>query len=196
MSIKTIQEFRDRIEEGVNADLTDLPKGTTFAWFPNPVSGEPTMFKVLENVPFDAFSTVIAIFDQGDSITVYTLPRAVPDPKPTNWKVQPQIRYTLTKNAPTYFAEVMSIDAMADLIVDEWNLVAESLSSAEAEREAIADWLSEQPMGPTPILAEKIREGVHADGDDEEEDDDDVPESKPGLNGAATTEAIPAEVVK
>jgi hypothetical protein len=197
MSITTIQEFRDAIEEGVNADIADLPRGTTLAWFPT-VSQSPTMFKVTQPVPFDQYSTVIAVFDQGEAVTVYSLPRAVPEPKPSDWKVQPPLRYTLTKNAPTYVAEELSIDTMAELIIDEWNLVAESLSSAEAEREAVADWLATQGARTADSVAEEVREGAHNEDDDSDADDDE-PESKPGLNGASpatTSEAIPAEVVK
>jgi hypothetical protein len=198
MSIKTIQEFRDRIEEGVNADITDLPKGQSVAWFAPPGSNTATMFRVLSDVPFDAYSTVIALFDQGDSITAYTLPKAPPELKPADWKVTSPCRYTLTKTAPTYLMEVMTIDAMADLIVDEWNLVADTMSSAEAEREAIADWLSSQPSTSHATgVAEIIRSGEYAEEDEEE---DDAPESSstPTTNGAAppSAPAIPAEVVK
>lgn len=186
--ISSIEEFRDRILDGVHTDIDDLPKGAMVAWF-----GGAT-FKPNEAVPFDEFSRVIAIFQNDDVARVYSLPAAPPQPVPSGWKVKSPIRYTLTKVAPTYVAEVMDLTTFADEIIDEWNEVGLGMNSAEAEREAIIAHI--EAFGAEAIggaaLVQELRDEVHLDdGDDDNEPSEDesaTPSVAPMPPGAPATE--------
>jgi hypothetical protein len=172
--ITTVEQFRDRISDGVHADIDDMPRGMMVAWFGG------TMWKPGEAVPFDEYSRVIAIFQNDDVARVYSLPAAPPNPIPGGWKVKSPIRYSLTKTAATYVAEVMDLTTFADEIINEWNEVALGMSSAEAEREAIIDHIESfgAEVLTGSVLVQELRDEIHL-ADDDDDSPDDEPNDEP-----------------
>ena len=188
MAITTIEEFARTIMEAV--DIDDLPKCAACMVY-DPHSGRQVFLKHGETLPFDPFSRVIAIFQNDAVVRVYTLGAAPPkEGKPAGWKDQPPTRYTITKTAPTYVAETMNLDAMADEIIDEWTEVAEGMSSAESELEKVIDYVSglDDIIARETLLGE-LRDRLHREGGDDEDDgDDETTQTEP----AATTGPAPA----
>lgn len=182
MAIKTIGEFGAAILEGVSVDIDDLPKGSMAAWFADPATNRPTIFRVNAAVPFDAYSRVIAIFQGEETIRVYTLPAAPPEPRPADWKDQSPSRFTLTKTAPTYVAEVMNLDAMAALLIDEWDTLGDT-DSAEEELAAVIEYLRGKNL---TSLAEALEAGEHH-ADDGEPDLEAKTETQPPAAPAVTS---------
>jgi hypothetical protein len=180
--ITTIKAFSERILSGVQADIDDLRRGGGAMWFG---PGSPCFIELTKPLPFDEYSVAIAVFQNDSVIRVYTLPAVPPTPRPAAWKTREPMCYTLTKLAPTYVFETMSLETMADEIVDEWNELAVEMSSAEAEREAVIDYI--ESFGAEPIgamtLAQEIRDEVHLEDDDDEGDEP--------LNGTAQEPASP-----
>jgi hypothetical protein len=190
MAITTGKEFVDRIMAGMSSDINDLPQAQTAAWFNSP-TGNATVFKTGEPVPFDEFSFVAGIFQDDTVIRIYAFPRKAPEPTPANWVVRRPTRYTLTRTAPTYVSEFMNLEVMADEIINEWDQLASGMSSAEVEREAIIDWLStfgnEQLFGPR--LIEEIRDEAHLETDESDDDEPDEPEET-GVGAAPPPPAV------
>lgn len=161
MAIETFDQFRTRVLEGVVADIDELPRGSSAAWFNNPVTGKPTIFNVKEPAPFDQYSRVIAIFQDAHTIRVYTAASAPPDPKPADWPMREPTRYTLTKVAPTYVAEVMTLEALADAVVDEWNLVA-GPETPDDELASILEYIATlDTVLERDKLLTSLRDGAH-----------------------------------
>lgn len=181
MPITTAKELIDAVMEAV-PNITMLPRVQRVAWFPT-VGAGPTAFKSGEEVPIDPSSLVFSIFHDDEVIRIYTLGKAAPTPKPDGWVAQPPTRYTLTKAAPTSVAEIMSLDTMAEEMINEWTNVESSMSSAEAEREAVIAWVAS--FGDEPIssstLIQDLRDEVHLESDDDEDDDIDEPEVGVGV---------------
>lgn len=176
MAIETVEQFYKRIIERVADDIDALPKAMSAAWFDNPTTKRPTIFQVQEIHPFDPFSRIIAIFQDADTIRVYTLPAAPPEPKPADWQPRQPTRYTLSRTAPTYVAEIFPLEAAAEAIADEWNAIA-GPDTAEDELEAVIDFLREQgPMLDRDKVIAQLEAGEHQDaGDDDEGEGDDKP---------------------
>lgn len=166
----TLDELRKYIQDNLIVDLDELPLGRSVAWFNNPSTGQPTMIEFNSPLPFDTFSTVIAIFQTDHAFRVYTLPGARPDPVPNGWRDRAPTRFTLSKTAPTYCAEVMSLEAMARAIVDESNALA------GGEADLILEYIEEQdPVIDRDKLLAELRADAHLEptggGDEEEEEE-------------------------
>lgn len=180
MTIETLDQFRTRILEGVVADIDDLPKGMSAAWFNNPATNQPTIFQVKEVAPFDKYSRVVAIFQGDHTVRIYTMASAPPDPKPADWPPREPTRYTLSRTAPTYVAEVMTLEAMADAIIDEWNLVA-GPETPDDELEAVIEYIAGlDVLVERDKLLTALREGDHHD------DGEAAPEEPAPVSAAAT----------
>lgn len=203
MTITTIKEFSDALIEGVRADFEDLPKGSAFAWFPT-VTNAPTVFRHGEQVPFDPYSRIIALFQDEGVAKVYSMPAAPPNPVPADWKSRAPTRYTLTKTAPTYFAETMSLDAMASELIDEWNQIADGVNAADMELEAVIGYIEDQLAntdGSTDLISvsallEDLRGEVHRgldsdDGSDETANGEPVASAAPVVPTDAPNEVQP-----
>jgi hypothetical protein len=190
MTITTIKEFGDAILEGVRADFNDLPKGATFAWFNNPSTNSPTMFKHGEPVPFDSFSRVIALFQDDDVVRIYTMPAAPPNPIPADWKARSPTRYTLTKTAPTYFAETMNLDAMASEMIEEWNAIADGINAADIELESVIEYIEGLAIEGAMVNSSVLLEGLRNEEHREEDDSDPEPETEPDASAAP---AVPTD---
>lgn len=166
--ISTITEFTDKILDGVGADINDLPRSSSMLWL-GP-GGSPVFLEVKKAVPFDPSSFVVAIFHNDAVVRVYTLPLKQPTPVPDGWKVRPPQRYTLSRTASTYVCDEMSLDTMADEIVEEWNQLALEMSSADIELEAVKDYIEGLP--PTTTLGQLIEmldAGLHHEEEEETE---------------------------
>ena len=148
--VTTIERFNARIARGVGDAAT--PVGSMVAWF-GP-DGKPSHWRPAGAVPFDPFSIIIALFQNDAAVRVYTLPAAIPEPQPKDWKVRRPLRYTLTKAAPTYVVEEMDLTTMADEIIDERVRLAAGMSTADAELERVIDLV--ELMDPTPGTANVI----------------------------------------
>lgn len=177
MPITTIKEFSDALIEGVRADFNDLPKGSAFAWFPT-TTGGPTMFKHGEPVPFDSYSRIIALFQDDGVARVYAMPAAPPNPVPADWKMRSPTRYTLSKQAPTYFAETMSLDAMADMLIEEWNEVAGELNAADFELESVLEYIEGLAVEGAMVNSNVILDGLRNEEHRGIEDDSDSTETE------------------
>jgi hypothetical protein len=191
MPIMTAQELIRTIADAV--DIADLPQPQT-AVLACP-GAPPTKIELAKDVPFDPNSVVIGIFHDDEVIRIYSLGKAAPNPPPAGWKPSLPTRYVLTRTAPTYVSEVMSMDTMAAEMIDEWVQVAEGMNSAKAEREAVVAWLETfvpdmQSAMFNEIIAD-IREGVHVEPDD---DDDEEEEDEPEVVAAPTGVAGPTTV--
>lgn len=164
MAIETVEQFRQRILDNVTDDIDELPRGVEAAWFNDPVTNTPTKFQINQSVPFDKFSRVVAVFQSDDVIRVYSMPSAPPDPKPADWPTRPPTRYTLTRTAPTYVAEILTLEAMADAISDEWNAVGDANETAAGELETVLEFLAGQDkLIDRDQLIMQLREGAHYD---------------------------------
>lgn len=189
MAIRTLQEFGAAVLEGVNVDIDDLPKGSMVAWFADPVSNRATIFRHQQPLPFDRHLVVIAIFQDTETIRVYALPAAPPDPKPADWKDAVPSRFTLTRSAPTYVAEVMNLDAMAALLIDEWDSLGSS-GGADEELASVTDWLRSKGH---ETLADQLEAGDHHEEDDGPEGNE-HPTDPPPPGLGATPPATPPTV--
>jgi hypothetical protein len=192
MTISTFKEFFEAVVENVRADIDDLPHGSMATWFPAP-NGQPTVFKTGKVVPFDDGSKVYAIFQDDASVRVYTLGMAPPDPVPANWEGRAPTRYTLTKTAPTFVAETMTLEAMATEMAEEWNQIADGMNAADVELEAVIEYIEGMLEGATSDgmvpktvmltnLIDELREEAHR-GDDLS---DDEPETEPAASAASS----------
>jgi hypothetical protein len=169
MPITSGKEFGEKIIAGMPADINDLPRAQKTTWF-NAPNGKPTVFEMSKAVPFDPYSFVVGMFHDDEVIRIYTVPLVPPEPKPEEWKVRSPTRYILTRAAPTFVSEVMSLDVMADEIIDEWAQVADGMNSAEVEREAVIAHLESygaEPLSPKSLI-EELRDEVHLEDDEEE----------------------------
>lgn len=180
MSITTAQEVIAAISEAV--EIGDLPQPQKAVWFPPPGFAAPTTIDLAKDVPFDPNSVVIGIFHDEDEIRIYSLGKAAPTPAPAGWKPSLPTRYVLTRTAPTYVSEAMSMDTMAEEMIDEWNRVASAISSAEVEREAVIAWLAgfgDEALPQAPSLIQELRDEVHLQDDDDDLDEPDDTEADP-----------------
>ncbi len=192
MAITTIKEFGEKILEGVNADIDDLPKGSMAAWFGAAGSGV-TYFRHGETMPIEQYSRIVGIFQGDNDIRVYTIcvdPKSAGLETPAGWKTQPPRRYTFTKTAPTYVAEVMSLETMADEIIEEWNELADDDDDEPGEFEAITEYIGglDTLLDRDRLLAD-LNDGAHHpddEGDDGEEDTITVETPKPNPDATAT----------
>jgi hypothetical protein len=198
--LTSIKEFGERIAQGVETDPAELPQSQTAAWF-GP-GGSLLYLELFKPNPLDrvagsallSYSVIAAIFHDDETIRVYTLPAAIPDPRPTDWKVRSPGRTTLTKTAPTYVTEAIPLDTMADLIIDEWNALAGASSPADAELAAVVDYIeSLNETVSRERLVSDLTEGLHR-GEAEPDDDDDEPEepAPPALPVVGNGHAGPA----
>lgn len=179
MAITTPAEFRQYIVDHLAVPIEELPVGRACAWFNNPVTGHPTLFEVDSPVPFDPFSGVMAIYQTPNLIKVYATPLQPPTPRPENWQDRTPTRYTLSRNAPTFVAEVMSWDLMAHLVVEEGNALANA-----GEFDLVIDYIEgKEPTINRDELLRELQEGAHLpEGDDDGEADEeaDGEEAVPG----------------
>jgi hypothetical protein len=191
----TWAEFGERILEGAGVDIETLKHGQMVVWFPAP-NGSPSVFKQGDPCPMDPMSRVIAIFQNDDVIRVYTL-AVPPEPKPDAWKPQPPACYTLSRTAPTYVIETMMLDVMADEIADEWSELADGMSSAARELEAVMAHIgSLDELIHRAQLLKELQEGLHHGADDEEEEiettDEGVSDTMPPPAPVAPGATIPS----
>ena len=121
-----VDELTQKIEEASGLSIDELPRMSGFVWFGSvefdatTKSVKPTPPIVVasgQEFPLKAGAIVYAMFQDNEVVRVYTLSR---DPA----KASPPSRYTLTKAASTYGAEVMSLDTFIDEIAEEWQMVA------------------------------------------------------------------------
>jgi hypothetical protein len=110
-----VDELTAKIEEVSGLELDTLPRMTGFSWFG--ADGKPLAIVVGQPFPINAGSTAYVMFQNDDVVRVYTLSRSAEKPSPPS-------RYTFTKTAPTFGAEVMSLDTFIDEIAEEWQEVA------------------------------------------------------------------------
>lgn len=180
MAIETLAQFQQRIIDQVDADIDELPRGMSAAWFNNPDTGKPTIFTAGDFAPFDRYSKVVAIFQDPTTIRVYTLPAQPPTPPDPNWQARQPTRYLLSKAAPTYVAEIMSLSAAADAIADEWNELA-GPETPDDELAAVIDFLVElPPVIQRDELVRQLSAGEHRDDEgDGDDDEDDKPAEAP-----------------
>jgi hypothetical protein len=178
--VMTAREFGERIVEGAGVDIESLRHGALFAWF------DKMVFRQAEPLPMNPQATVIAIFQNDDVVRVYTLARP-PDPRPDSWKPGPPACYTLSKAAPTYVVETMSLEVMADEIADEWSELADGMSSAARELEAVVAHVEGMDeLIHRDQLLKDLAEGIHHGIDDEDE-----PEEPSGVVAGDTTPPPP-----
>ena len=116
-----VDELTQKIEEASGLAVDELRRTSGFVWFPpfDP-SGKPTLPVVVAvgaPFPLKDGAVVYAMFQDNEVVRVYTLSRDQQKPSPPSC-------YTLTKTAPTYAAEVMSLDTFIDEIAEEWQMVA------------------------------------------------------------------------
>jgi hypothetical protein len=190
----------EKIIEELPVDIDDLPRVWMARWQGQAITpGKP--------LPFDQFSMATWVFHDDKSIRVYTLGAEKPaDVAAKDWKIRPSIRYTLVVGSPDVIGEEMNVDVWIDEIVNECTQVVADMSSAEMEREAIADYIeagvpgwASNPTGvplPTALakLAEEIRANVHNETDDETDEPTDEPAAPSATatpNGAPAVEAKP-----
>lgn len=186
-TLTTVQDFFKYVQENAVSDIDELPKVGSVGWFgPN---GGLIYFEVGKPNPYDPFSLVFAIFQDGDEFRLYQLPGAIPkEPeKAKDWRVRPPSRWTLSRLAPTYAAEAFPhLDAMADAVLEEWDQVGEGMTSADAELELVLAHL--EAAGPLTTRQELIDEltatlhrGAHDGADDDEDDEPEVPTTIAGI---------------
>jgi hypothetical protein len=198
MAIQTIKELGEAILEGVRADPSMLPKPALVAWFgPN---ASLLYIEINKPSPMDRFSVVVGIFHDDDNIRIYTLPASVPKEATKGpdgklmvgnfeWIVRSASRIILSRISPTYVQESLpNLDALADAMIDEWNVLAEGVTSAELELESVCDYLEGLEPGryglsadAVSALAQDLRAGEHhADDEDEDEDEgEEAPDANP-----------------
>ena len=111
-----VDELTQKIEEASGLTIDELPRMTGWSWFQGPDS-KLVVVVLGQEFPLKAGAVTYAMFQDNEVVRVYTLSR---DPS----KASPPSRYTLTKSAPTYGAEVMSLDTFIDEIAEEWQIVA------------------------------------------------------------------------
>lgn len=210
--ITSVKEFGEYIQNNALVDPTELPKDAQVGWF-GP-SGTISFIDVGKPLPLDPYSTVLAIFHDETSYRLYTAPTAVPNPRPTEWKDRALGRWILNVVSPTFVVESFpTLDVMADAIVEEWNAVAGEIGGAEAELDAVIDYLevaleagqSGERAPSLMSLIEGLRAGDHH-GDDDDDDDEDSgedspedetqPQTEPASPPAATTSGAPAQEAK
>ena len=115
-----VDELTQKIEEASGLSVDELPRMSGFVWFASVKDNLPTPPMVIAAgapFPLKDGAVVYAMFQDNEVVRVYTLSR---DPT----KASPPSRYTLTKAAPTYGAEVMSLETFIDEIAEEWQMVA------------------------------------------------------------------------
>jgi hypothetical protein len=187
----------DKIVEELPVDLDDMPHVWTLHWAGTSIQPQKPM-------PFDPFSMATWIFHDDTTIRVYTLGSEKPAAFTGEWKIRPAIRWTLTKATPDYVGEDMTIDVWIDAIIDECTQVVADMSSAEMEREAIADYIEGAVVAASDPTFEDLAAGIRAgdhngDEDDDEDDTDEKPTVSPAIpiaptvpnGGAPTAEAKP-----
>jgi len=162
MPIQTVEDFRDYLTDHMIVEPDELPVGRSCAWFANPQTGVPTMFEVSKPVPFDSYSGVLAIFQTEQVIKVYSIPLPPPTPRPSDWQDRRPTRYTLTRVAPTYVAETMTWDVLAQAVVADGNELA------GGETQMMIDYIAGQSeeMLKRDELVEALEDGAHLAGDD------------------------------
>src|SRR5579864_3162215 len=111
-----VDELTQKIEEASGLSIDELPRMTGFSWFQN-AKGEPITIVLGQPFPLKDGTTAYAMFQNDDVVRVYTLSKSAEKPSPPS-------RYTFTKTAPTYAAEVMSLDTFIDEIAEEWQEAA------------------------------------------------------------------------
>ena len=109
-------ELKDKIEEASGLSIDELPRVTGLSWFQG-LTGKQVVVVTGAEFPLLEGAVVYAMFQNDDVVRVYTLSK---DQK----KASPPSRYTFTKSAPTFVAEVMSLDTFIDEIAEEWQMVA------------------------------------------------------------------------
>jgi hypothetical protein len=199
MPITTVKEFGEAILEGVRAPIDDLPKPALVAWFG--LNASLLYIEINKPNPLDRFSVVIAIFHDEEALRIYTLPAALPqgvsgsggkfvdgNGNPVDWRIRAPSRSILSRIAPTYVTEAFpNLDVMADAIIDEWNMLADGISSADAELEAVIEYLETFPKGGVSVehILDDLRAGAHHIDEDDEDDGDDSPTTTPNQEPAS-----------
>lgn len=139
-----VDELTQKIEEASGLSIDELPRMSGWVWFPPfDVTGKPVHPIVVsagQEFPLKDGAIVFAMFQDNEVVRVYTLSR---DPK----KASPPSRYTLTKTAPTYGAEVMSLETFIDEIAEEWQIVAGLDDLDDDDDEGGGDGKTESPSG-------------------------------------------------
>jgi hypothetical protein len=184
--MQTFKEFYAAIVENVRAEIDDLPHGSMVTWFPDP-NGRPTVFRQSKPCPLDPESIIFAIFQGPTDARVYTLGAPPPDPKPTGWTGRAPTRYTLTKTAPTFVAETMTLEAMANEMAEEWNQIADGVNAADIELESVIEYIEGLAVGSGFVAKADLIEGLR--NEDHRDLPDDEPETEPDASAAPSAPA-------
>lgn len=185
----SLEELGKEIEELVGQPIADLPQPDHFAWWhPEKNNGEGkapggyVTFKRGARHPWMPKLMVTAMFRDGEELRIYTLPAEELDPG--QWGVR---RYFLSKkDSGSFEVEDIPLGLFAQLIADEWTLVAEGVRSAERERNQIVAYL-ETFDGSAADAAGAVSENQHW----LEPPEPKGPEAPP--NGAAAQAASPSD---
>ena len=149
------------IAERAGVEVDELPHAQALGWFPGP-NGQPTLLRRGEP-GLQPNTVIVEMFQNDDAFRVYAVSNDPKGPPPS--------RYTLSKTAPVYLIEAMSLETFMEEIAQEWREVAEDAETpedaAEEERETVAVWLEKQ-IGQTQ-LAQQVRDGEHLEEDEPEE---------------------------
>jgi len=151
-------------------DLPSLPLPSVYNWF-KPDTGY-SIFRLKEAHPWDASMIVHAMFRDDDEIRIYAVPGPNADPKTAALR-----RFVLSKRHPCYEVEIFNVEAYAQAIADEWVVVAAGMTTPDAEREKIVEYLKDKGYHS---VAQAIENGDHL----EEEEEEPAPANVPVSNGA------------
>lgn len=184
----TLEKLMARVRKESGVNPIEVPIGEQCVWYGPPGNTDPLQLiqiRVQETFRLFKQHAVVAIFHDDEEIRVYTMLNGQPDPK------QPMLaapRCThLSKYGPTYFMNILPIDAFVTAMAADWSLVAYDMTPVERARIEIGTFVRENAEKPVQDrmsledLADAIESGEYEDDEeeDEEEDDDDKPDAPP-----------------
>jgi hypothetical protein len=169
-----ITRIRDRVER-FGVDVDDLPAASVYAWW-SPQYGKYQHFRLGEEHPWDKQLRVAFLFREDNAIRAYTVPG--PDWKPKEGDQHPLKRWILSKENQSYEVETLTLEGFIQGVADEWMVVAEGMTTADAERDRIVDFLKTKGWG---VAADAVEALEHLEGEDEEPE---APAPSPAPNGS------------
>jgi hypothetical protein len=185
MTIQTTKELFEAISEGVRADPATLRKVMLFRW-------NNLYFRVEKTAaPLDEFSIIFCIFQDEREYRFYTLAAKPPEPLPANWKTQAPQLFTLVKGSSDYTVEAMPLETMADLLIEEWNAIADGVNAADYELELVLEHVESLSAGGSMVNSALLLESLRNEEHREEGDDSD-PETETEPDASAAP-AVPTD---
>lgn len=153
----TVNTLMTAIQERVGrlgVDIDDLPVAQVYSWW-HPMYGKYQDFRHGERHPWDDGLLVVGLFRDDDEVRVYTV-RDKPTTGADKQDVSPFKRFILSKRNQSYEVELLTHEGFVESIADEWMVVAEGMTTADAERDRIVKFLKKKGFNASAELVEAL----------------------------------------